>query len=271
MILYAYIMDVTRNIVDYIEELQASGRYTFTASDAQTAMSKTEVALKNAVGRLKKRGRLVTPRRGFYVIVPTEYRSAGAPPPSWYIEALMNFLNQPYYVGLLSAASIHGASHQQTMVFQVLTDRPTRRATIGRTRIEFHKTGIIPEAAITEVMTDTGTMRVSSPEATALDVVRFAHACGSWSNVATVLSELAERIDPDELYHAAQNRKTSEIQRLGYLLDLVKQPRLADPLLRVLGNRRFRPTLLAPDVPRSDAKPVFPWRIIPNETVEPDL
>jgi hypothetical protein len=77
------------------------------------------VATKTALRRLKEQGRIVSPRRGFYVVVPPEYRAAGSPPASWFIDELMRYLDQPYYVGLLSAAAIHSASRQQSMVFQV--------------------------------------------------------------------------------------------------------------------------------------------------------
>jgi len=50
-----------------------------------------------------------------YVLVPLEYLHAGAPPPSWFIDDLMKAMERPYYVGLLSAAGIHGASHQQRL------------------------------------------------------------------------------------------------------------------------------------------------------------
>ena len=53
--------------------------------------------------------RLVVPRRGFFVIVPLEYRQSAAPPPDWYIDALMKSCGRQYYVGLLSAAALHGA------------------------------------------------------------------------------------------------------------------------------------------------------------------
>jgi hypothetical protein len=57
------------------------------------------------------------------------------------------------------------------------------------------------------------------------------------SNVATVLLELAERLEPEAIYSLAKRRKTPEIQGLGYLLDRTGQPRLADPLLRVRSGR----------------------------------
>jgi hypothetical protein len=70
--------------------------------------------------RQQKHGHLISPRRGFYVIVPPQFMSWGAPPPSWYIDALMYHEGRPYYVGLLKAAELHGATHQAMMEFQVV-------------------------------------------------------------------------------------------------------------------------------------------------------
>jgi len=41
-----------------------------------------------------------------------------------------------------------------------------------------------------------GTLLVSTPEATAIDLVGYAAHAGGLNQVATVLSELAERMDP---------------------------------------------------------------------------
>jgi predicted transcriptional regulator of viral defense system len=259
-----------RDVSSFADDLQASGRYTFSLADVQAALPASEVALEKALHRLKKRGRVVAPRRGFYVVVPTEYRAAGSPPPSWFIDNLMHFLGQPYYVGLLSAAALHGASHQQPMTFQVVTDRPTRGGMAGRARVEFHTSGLVSDTATLTLQTDTGTMRVSTPESTALDLVRFSSASGGWSNVATVLQELAPRLEPEALREVARRRKTPEVQRLGYLLDRAGQPRLADSLLRVLGSKRYRPVALASDAWMSGEAPVSPWRVIPNIDVEID-
>lgn len=255
----------------FVDDTQAAGRYTFSSSEARAALGVSEIALDNAIRRLKNRGRLVAPRRGFYVVVPTEYRAAGAPPPSWFIDDLMGFLGQPYYVGLLSAAGLHGASHQQSMVFQVMTDRPTRPAKAGRARIEFHATRTVEDSPAISMQTETGSMRVSTPEVTAFDLVKFSAACGGWSNVATVLSELAERIDPGSLQVLAEVRKSPEVQRLGFLLDQAGQSRLADALLRALAVRRYRPVLLAHDIPQGGAVSAAPWRVIPNVEIELDL
>src|SRR5690606_2826851 len=82
------------------------------------------------------------------------------------IDDIMRFLDQPYYVGLLTAAAIHGAAHHRPQEFQVVTDRPTRQITVGRVRIRFVQKCTIHEAAVQEVKTETGTMPVSTPEET---------------------------------------------------------------------------------------------------------
>ena len=111
-------------------------------------------------------------------------------------------------------------------------------------------------------------MRVSTPEATAFDLVRFAPAAGHIGNVVTVLRELAEKIDPQRLAELADLYALSDVQRLGYLLEQLGEKRLADPLAKRLKTRRYRPILLASGQAKDDS-PMDPrWRVIPNEKVE---
>jgi len=258
------------SLVDFVDGLQARGRYTFTRETATRAVGSSAVAMEAGLRRLKTRRRLASPRRGFHVIVPVEYREAGCPPATWFIDELMRYLAQPYYVGLLSAASVHGAAHQQPMVFQVVTDRPTRPARAGRVRISFHMSRSVESVQVAKVQTETGTMRVSTPEATAFDLVRFADAGGHLGNVATVLAELAERLAPRTLVGVASLYSVPDVQRLGYLLDLVRERELADALAQWLAERRFRPVLLARGQAVRRAKPDPRWRVLPNAEVEAD-
>lgn len=260
----------SKRLATLVNELQSRGKYTFTREDVEDDQ-RSGAAFEAAVRRLKKQQRLASPRRGFFVIVPVEYREAACLPASWFIDDLMRFLGQPYYVGLLSAAAIHGASHQQPMVFQVVTDRPTREGKAGRVHIEFHMSRFVSEAPVVDVQTETGTMRVSTPEVTAYDVVRFPAAAGHLNNVATVLAELVEKIDANRLAELAPKYCAPDVQRLGYLLDLVGQRDLAEPLLSALEPRRRRPVLLAPGEGANGEQPDDRWRIIPNTAVEADL
>ena len=255
----------------FVERLQGAGRYTFRREEAETKSGGSPVAVQASLRRLKQKGRIVSPRRGFYVIVPAEYRTAGAPPASWFIHDLMGYLEQPYYVGLLSAAAIHGAAHQQPMVFQVVTDRRTRSIHVGRGRILFVRSAHVGDVPVTQVQTETGTMPVSTPEATALDLVHHAAQAGHLSNVATVLAELGESIDPDRLQEMARSARAPDIQRLGYLLDLVQLSDLADRLAEVLAARPHRRVPLHPGLEDPGADVERRFRVAPNVTVEPDL
>jgi hypothetical protein len=75
--------------------------------------------------------------------------------------------------------------------------------------------GQVPVVAI---QTETGAMRVSTPEATAFDLVHFAPTAGHIGNVAAVLGKLAEKIDPQPLAQIADLYALSDVQQLGYLL-----------------------------------------------------
>jgi hypothetical protein len=157
------------------------------------------------------------------------------------------------------------------MLFQVVTDRPSRPVRVGRVRIGFHVSRKVATAPVVEVQTETGSMRVSTPEATAFDLVRFASSAGRLSNVATVFGELAEKLDPVALANLADSYAVPDAQRLGYLLELLDHRELARPLAAWIEARRHRPVLLAPGQATGKA-PLHPrWRVVANETVEPDL
>ena len=101
-----------RKARQYVEDLAAAGRYHFLAKEAQKALGISRAAVKVTLSRLAKRGVIASPARGFYVVVPPEYRSLGCLPADQFIPALMKTLNLPYYVGLLTAAEYHGAAHR---------------------------------------------------------------------------------------------------------------------------------------------------------------
>jgi predicted transcriptional regulator of viral defense system len=261
-----------RRLDELVDALQSQGRYTFTRAEALAALGTRTEALKKAVQLLTHRRRLASPRRGFYVIVPVEYRVAGAPPASWYIDALMKAVCAPYYVGVLSAAALHGAAHQAPQEFQVVTTTRQRTVVVGRERIRFLRKRNLARTTVISVKTPTGTMQVSRPEATALDLLRYVDAAGFLSNIATVLRELAEKCDPDSLVQAAAaGVELPHVQRLGHLLDLVGVRRLSDPLARWLAEHHPDWVRLSPSEPARRARRDERWRLLVNARVEPDV
>jgi len=254
----------------WVEQLQSRGRYTFTRAQAESETGRSFVAAQTALRRLKERGRVVSPRRGFYVVVPPEYRAAGSPPASWFVDELMRYLGQPYYVGLLSAAAIHGAAHQQPMVFQVVTSRPTREMRAGKVAVRFSMSSLVEQLPVFEQQTETGTMRAATPETCAFDLVRYPAAAGHLSNVATVLAELAERLDAGALVGIAPLVRLPDVQRLGYLLDAVGRNALAAPLAEWLESQQPRAVPLRPGAP-TDAEADRRWHVLPNAELEVDV
>lgn len=254
-----------------VDDWQAHGRYTFTRQDLTQILGKWDTATRDALRRLTKESRLARPRHGFYVIVPLEYRSAGTPPAPWFIDPLMAYLEQPYYVGLLTAAALYGAAHQRPQEFQVVTDRPTRPVRVGRVRIRFLvRTGITSTSAVKRVKTVTGTMRVSSPAATALDLVRYHQASGGYDHIATVLAELAERINPDGLAELASLGPSAVARRTGYLLDAVGAEEVAAVLAKQLADQKLVPQPLHPGRSKKGAERNDRWGLYVNVAVEPE-
>jgi len=220
-----------KTLEGWIDALQARGRYTFLRAEAIAGSGLSAEGVKKALQRLVERRRVVKVKDYFYVVVPLEYRNADGPPPSWFIHDLMGAMKLPYYVGLLSAAALHGASHQQPQEFQVVTDRSVRPLGVGQARIRFFASKYIAQTHTVNMKTPTGSVRVSTPEMTTVDLVRFVKAAGQLDNVATVIAELAPLIHAKPLLEAVRlSGHVPSAQRLGYLLDHVKARLLADVL-----------------------------------------
>ncbi|MBI4860932.1 MAG: type IV toxin-antitoxin system AbiEi family antitoxin [Candidatus Riflebacteria bacterium] len=202
---------------DFVDQLQSRGKYVFRKEAVSRATPGTSrTAISQALHRLAGRGRVVHLRGGFYVIVPLEYRATGILPPSWFIGDLMRSIGQPYYVGLLSAAALHGAAHQQPQEFQVVTSKPVRRVEVRGLKVAFVTCSSTAKVPTVEKKAETGTFRVSTPAATALDLVRYSGHAGGLSNVATVLQELVEVVEPAELL-ATKMRDRPEHEALAHL------------------------------------------------------
>ena len=263
----------------YVSGLLSSGRTVFTATEAEQALGVGHGAFLDAAERLQRRKALLNPRRGFYVVVPPQFGSWGAPPPAWYIDALMRHEGKAYYVGLLKAAELHGATHQAVMEFQVVSAKRFSNIRAGRNLIVFYfrKDMEAVTAGIEGRKTDTGTMKISSAALTALDLLRYPQASGGIDNVATVLSDLGEKIDPEQLGTLSALVERPVVQRLGHLLEHIGRDSLTGPMLEALRARGSFPwteldrqearDLVSPPEPR----PRDPrWRVIVRRVPEPD-
>lgn len=67
-------------LIEYIQNMAARGRSCFSFKDIEKSTDSTPVAVRAPLRRLQKKGDIAMPYKGFYAIVPPEYRmySAGA-------------------------------------------------------------------------------------------------------------------------------------------------------------------------------------------------
>lgn len=259
-----------RHVAHFVAEIVASGRHSFTTEEASRALGGSATAARAALRRLKAKGQIADPHRGFYVVVPPEYQRVGCPPAEQFIAQLMEHLGEPYYVALLSAAELHGAAHQRPQAFQVMVKTNRRMIACGQVRIEFVARKEMEATPVVEKNTPRGRLRVASPEATALELVGYADRCGGLDNVAGVLGELVESIDAGKLVASARACPIAWSQRLGYLLDVTEHRDLADGLVPLVREHARFVAPLVRAKPKTGAERVERWRLAVNAAIEPD-
>lgn len=256
--------------IQLIEELLGLGRYTFTRQEAERRLGVSPEATYMTLRRLMNAGRLVMPRSGFYVIVDPQHRSAGTLPPEWFVHELMAYLESPYYIGLLSAAQLHGSAHHRPQEFQVvIPKRAIRPIKVGNVRIRFFGKGPYGNSVLNEMKTHTGMIKISTPETTAWDLVRYPKSAGGMDNVVTVLSELSDTLSPGKLMETVkQHNELLVAQRLGYILDRLGRLDLSAKLAEWVEGVPVR--LLDPSAPRNEASVDRKWRLLVNTQLEPE-
>ena len=265
--------DNKMNISDWIHSREIRGKSTFSIVDVKDAFAeRPSKSINTELSRQVSRGRVQSVYRGFYVIVPVQYQLKGVVPPVYYIDGLMDYVGKPYYVGLLSAAAMHGASHQRAMKTQVMTVVPRIKASGKNSLLDWSYRQEIPEAFVMKKNAEIGTLRYSGPELTAVDLVQFASHVGGYQRVATVLAEFADSVDVGKISGLVPFTTVATIQRLGYLLEYVLSRReQADALYQILKLQgAWNSILLSNDRVRRDGAQANRWHVNGNIDIEVD-
>ncbi len=112
-------------------------------------------------------------------------------------------------------------------------------------------------------------MRVSTPEATAFDLVRFARAAGELDNVATVLADLVPLLDPKRMLKVVRaGGDIPNAQRLGYLLERVRGRPQAKAIREWLERQSPRAVPLRSGRTATGAEEDRRWHVLVAEPVE---
>ncbi|MBX9622129.1 MAG: type IV toxin-antitoxin system AbiEi family antitoxin [Alphaproteobacteria bacterium] len=264
-------MNLMQTYKDFIKSIQSKGIYVFSKAEALKEIETHANSLKVTLARNVKAGNITYLGQHLYLIVPPEYSALGAPPPDWYIHHLMKAHGCNYYVGLLTAAAYDGTAHQAPQIFQVICDKRLPPTRIGSSQIYFYYSKVITNVSQQKRNTPTGYMNVSPPEVTAFDLIKYVKQGGHINHVATILSELGEKIKAQRLKNVAIYYPPAYSQRLGYILDELGYSHKTETLHRFIKKNRPRYCFLKSDSP----KEVFPknekWHIIINEKLEFDI
>lgn len=257
---------------DFINKIRSVGRYSFSLAEIKQQFDTSDKAISQNLYRLKTKKQVAQIRKGFYAIITPEYSHQGMIPPTLFIDDLMQSLNKRYYIGLLSAAALHGAAHQQPMEFFVITEKPAlRKINTKKLKIIFYVKKDWADEDIINKKTDSGNIKVSTPELTALDLLYYNNNIGI-NNTATVLKELMTEIKPAELTKTAKRYpQVAAIQKLGYLLDKeIGNEKLADALSKALSSKIIFPVALSSQKSKAAAVDEK-WKVIKNVQIESDL
>ncbi len=263
------------SLSEYLEKLVSEGRHYFISEELEANLGMNKNTVSASLSRLAKKKKVKVIRHGFGIILGF---GGIEPDPSYFLDAMMNHLGVSYYVALLTAAKHWGAGHQASMTYQVIVNKPVYKLNFEKMKIDFiTKLGTFPKEGIKKVGSLGGYIQISTPELTAIDLVRFPKKAGHLSNVATVLSELIEKVDPKTfpLILNDVNSPTVTLQRLGFLLDeILNLKKEALVIAEILKGRRFTSSYLSSanknNKTMSDFKFNEKWKLYINSKVEAD-
>jgi predicted transcriptional regulator of viral defense system len=261
---------------EYIENLVAKGKCTFTIDEAQKELGKSRAAITSSIEHLRKQKKVASPARGFYTIVMPEYRIYECLPAEYFIPYLMEYWQIQYYACLVTAASYHGASHQQPQIFQVMVEQYRKPIVCGKVKVEFIANKYLGLHPTQKFTTQRSELIISTPETTVMDIVNYYKQCGGLNRIATLLDELRENTRSKELLDLLN--ATPHLywkQRLGYILDKLGAEELAQAILQYLQKIKRVNYISLDPFHKIQANNIHPrnekWKIIENSNFESDL
>ncbi len=260
--------NIDMNQIEYIQQLISSGKWSFTTSDIAKMMDRDFYGKLNY---LRQAGRVINPARGFYAIVPEEYLNTDRLPVERYIDAMMTHIELPYYVGLLTASSFYGASHQSPQNFQVMVSKRRRETNVSRNQIHYYQKHNLNGVPKVKRKTLTGYFNISTPEATLFDLVEFQKQVGGLEQVGLIAMELSEKLSGNSLVETAEYYPMPIVQRAGYLLDISGQDNLSNILAEFIKTMNPVYSFLNPAESRERTNKNARWKLFINEELEFDL
>lgn len=203
----------------FIDERAAKGYASFSLDDLAAKTGLSVIAARNQLLRLGNRVVRVSPRQQYFLIVSPEHQVFGAPPVEWWLDDYMRWLKHPYYLSLLSAATIYGSSQQAVQQTQVITDISRRDITVGRILIKFFMKTSIRRTSVQQLQNAYAPLIVSTLESTVFDLIRYGHSLGGIERMAEIIAPMLAGMKVSALRQALDaEQEVATAQRLGFVL-----------------------------------------------------
>jgi hypothetical protein len=249
----------------FIEKRMALGRVAFSLDELLEESELSAIAAKNQLRRLSGKAIRVSPRQPFFLIISPEHRAMGAPPAIWWLQDCFNWLGRPYYLALQSAASEFDSNPHALQVVQVMTDRPFRAIKVGRVQVRFFVKSNIRQTPTQQLPQAPAPLCISTPEATAFDLVRYAARIGGIDRAAETIRPLLPKLRVRELKRVLNVENTPPLaQRLGFVFEAIGAKRLADAVYDWLPDKLITVPLSPIKNERRSYQIVERWHVLNN-------
>ncbi|WP_136468971.1 type IV toxin-antitoxin system AbiEi family antitoxin domain-containing protein [Flagellimonas onchidii] len=258
----------------FVKDKLSSEQYAFSRAEYITYSGKNSNAVTTDLAYLSKKKEILALRKGFYLIIPPRYSKLGIIPLELYVHKLFEHLNKAYYVGLYSAARLHGAAHQQTQIDYVIT-QGSRMLDIRKKAIalDFFLTKNWPQANIVQRKSDAGYFNVSDPLLTIADLLYHQRKLGGINRMLANIEELLEEVTQGQVNSLLQwYPHKSVLQRLGFLLEYIApQNNQLDPIYEYLMKQQFYPVFLNTADKNKPGSVDNRWKVDVNMKLESDI
>jgi predicted transcriptional regulator of viral defense system len=247
-----------------LDARQARGKLVGALDELARDAGLSRLAARRQFERLVPKAVRLPGRPSLLLTVPPEDRPRGAPPVAAWLHDYMSRRAAHYYVGLLSAAALHGSSNQVPLATQVVAPHPLQAFELGRVRVEFIAKRHADRALLAVLPGLSAPMNVSTPAATVLDLVAFNRRVGGMARVLEITAGLKPKLTPHDLREALQGEVSAPVmQRTGHLLELLECPLLASVVERALPSTRAWVPLQTGALAHA-ARRIDRWRVLDN-------
>lgn len=273
-----------RRLADYL--LERGERFVTTDRCAELLRVKPE-NVSRSLASARHANQMVSVTNRAWVPVPLNRRKKGAPPLLDYLDSLMAHLGQPYYLGYRAAAAVYGASHHSFAHYHIVTPAPHRNRRIGMALLCFVRGEPNQKPTVHKSVGYGGNadIVVSTPEATAFDLVQRPILSGGIDYVATLIGDMivVKKLSVGALCDVSQLYPLSISQRLGYIIEImqghlswaIRSPLDMEPLAQMVAKRKARTvSLMHPSLSGQTEIRSTPltrrWRLKIDHVLEPD-